>query len=561
MRWNKIVYKFIICCFLMMVIIHPDIFAWNSKVHKEVALDAWYYMEHSTYATQRQKKAIKWFYNNFNTVSNHWDIIAEGAIYPDKVEHVCFCGDAWPEASHYTKPRDHNMTSLYHFIDMYSAYINYRHSEHSNCKNFALPDYKGEHNSWDGYNYRRHEELIADYDSDDSDSWAAWGIDDDNFCTVHTKDGLQLYEYSQGGKGENGLPIGPNNHSCYSRWNQNYSWSDECPNADYWNIIFAPIDNVGRAYYQLSIFYRNLIGAAPLLHSTFQDLALYYLGAAMHTADASVFHHIFNTCGWGHANFEGWADYWYNDQKWFKDQFKKIKWYIDSYYTKDNIDPINRPLRWLVHQLAWSVFNNESINTVWDRDVNEDDGVYDYDSKYWNYCVKAYPATVALAVIIMEKFYIGKEETFQQQAYDHQMTENVIVTPTTPSVKVTVKKFVLVEETDPESGGDDDIYGYFTVKDGVKSENYRIPSSGEYGMDEGDPEDLNSIIFETSHVGQYLEIKADIWDEDWPSSDDIVGQGNLYLTKTQNWGKGGIYKIQCKYPYADGHLDVYIEIK
>jgi len=555
-----------ICVFLVNIPI--SVFAWGGKVHREVALDAWYYMEHSALATQRQRDAIQWFFNNFG-IPNPWVKVGEGTTWPDKVEHVCFCGDSWVEPGHYQSVLGHNFNSWYHFLDMYSAYVDYPHSRHSNCRNFASPDYKGEHNSWDGYNYRRHDELIADYDSDDVDSWAAWYIDDDNFCTTHTKTGLKWYEKFQGAKGINGLLIGPNNHSCYTRWDEDYLFSNECPGADFWNIIFAPIDNVGRAYYQMGLGFRNYLlnqgsyycyyeGVPAAGNETFyKEKALFYLGATLHVADASSFHHIFNSSGWGHSEFESWASNWYSDQQWFQNKHQEIRDYINSYYTQNGVDPVNRPIRWLVHRLAWVVFNNDSMDAVWDRYVDEDDN----DQAYRNYCLEAYPATVALAVIIMEKFYLGKEEVFNQQVFNHPNSENTAVVSSNPSVKVRVKKFKLVDETNPEWPGSDEIYGYFSVEDGIQAvSDFRIPSSGHYSMDEGDTRNLNQVIFNAAHVGDYLKIKARIKEAD-VGADDLVGEGNLQFTPAQNWGKGETHKIQCKYPDSDGHLDVDIQIE
>lgn len=529
-----------------------------SKVHKEIARDAWYYMEHSSYATQRQKDAIKWFFANFNRVEKPWNTVAEGAVWPDRVRYVCFVGWTHKTGSEFGQ----NFTSWFHFLDMYSAFLNYKHSRHPTCGNFNSLDYKGEHNSYDGYNYRRHEETIAGYGSD-WDFLAAWWIDDDNLCLQHgMKTALKWYEYYQGGKGANGLLLGSDNHQCYTQWD------DDNPNSDFWNMIFAPIDNVLRAYYQMAVGLRNyLLGEGSYIcnyegiplsgyENFYQERALFHLGAALHL-DACIFHHIVNSIGWGHKEFESWAEKHYDDQTWFQDQHQEIKNYIESYYREDGIDPIDRPIRWLVHKLAWTIFNQESMDAVWDRYVDKDD----WDSKYDNFCKKVYPPTVALSVIIMEKFYKGKEETFKQQAYDHAMSENTVSDPTTPPVKVKVKKFKLIDETNPEFWWSDEIYGNLTVEDGIVAENHRIPSSGHYSMDEGDSININKNIFETSHVGNYLMIKAEIWEVDHGTADDLVGKSYLYFPSKYNWGKGRTHRIECKYPYADGRLDVYVEVE
>lgn len=519
------------------------VFAWDSKVHKEVARDAWYFMEHSSYATQRQKDAINWIYQAFQQVANPWEIVASGTTWPDKVEHVCFKG-----ITHKKSFWGHNFNSWYHFLDMYSRNHIYSHSEHPNCNNFG---FDGEHNYLDGYNYRRHEELIASYNTDDIDSWAAWWIDDDNFCLQHASDGLELYEKKQGGKGKNGLLIGSTNSHCYTQWD------DDNPKSDFWNIIFAPIDNLGRSYYQMAITHKPLGIQSPtaFIRYFFQYQSLYYLGAALHAADASVFHHVLNSTDHGHSELESWAHNWYDDQKWFKDKYNKIKWYINSYYQMNGVDPIDRPFRWLVHRLASVVYEQESVNQVWERYTDEKD----YDSKYWDYCLKAYPATVAFAIIVIEKFYLDKIEVAEQQLSGHVLAEN-FSSSTNPPIKVRVIKYHLEDMTNPEIG-DDDVYGIFNVNDGKNAEKHRIPSSGDFGMDEGDTKTLNEIVFHQNQVGNSLKISAEIWEADWSSSDDIIGKGTLTFSPNQNWGKGGTYIIKCKYPYEDGHLNVHVKIE
>ncbi|MGE5558791.1 MAG: hypothetical protein ACM3WV_09275 [Bacillota bacterium] len=547
MKKLRILLLFLIA-FMILSLQYSQTRAWGSKMHKELALDAWYYMEHSAQASLRQKNAIQWFYANFNQISNPWNQVASGTTWPDEAQYVCFVG-----MTHKKSFWGHNFNSWYHFLDMYAADWNYAHNRHNHCRNFALPDYKGEHNCWDGYNYRRHEEMLADYDTDDIDSWAAWWIDDDNFCLEHGGTGLQLYEYNQGGKGENGLLIGSSNSGCYTKWD------DDNPHSDFWNMVFAPVDNIGRAYYQIAGTFRSLAlaaGNAPVVSAFYQSQALYYLGASLHAADAAILHHAMNSTDWGHSEIESWASKHYSDQKWFQEQHAKIKWYIDSYFKQDGIDPVDRPFRWLLHRLASVIYSNESIGQLWDRYIDDDD----FDQKYWNYCVKAYPASVAFAVIIMEKFYLGKTEVLSQQAYDHQNSENNAPVHVNPSVKVTVTKFVLVDETNPEWAGSDDIYGKFTVQDGIKAENHRIPSSGDYGMDDGETKNLNILIFQTASVGNLLTIKVQIWDAD-VGDDDVIGEATLNLTSAQNWGKGGTYKLECKYPDSDGHMDVYIKIE
>jgi hypothetical protein len=160
-------------------------------------------------------------------------------------------------------------------------------------------------------------------------------------------------------------------------------------NSDYWNIIFAPIDNVGRYNFQTAL----KVGTKSIV-------SLNYLGRSLHVMDVAVFHHSFNTLGHGHAEFEEWADAHYSDKEWFHDQESKINEFITTYYTQDNIEPKYRPFRWLVHRLHDFIFNEKFMNRVWDRYVP----VEQYDQKYYDYCVEVYPAMVALAVIILEKF-------------------------------------------------------------------------------------------------------------------------------------------------------------
>lgn len=537
MKRSKILFVILVFGILTAAFFPGSIWAWGSKVHREVALDAWYYMEHAAQASQRQKDAIRWFYNRFNLVPNPWEKVAAGTTWPDDVQYVCFKG-----LSHKLDFDGNNFNSWYHFMDMYSAYWDHTHSRHNNCRNFAAPNYKGEHNSWDGYNYRRHEEHIADYDTDDIDSWAAWWIDDDNFCMTHSATGLWLYEYNQGGKGEGGNLIGSSNSGCYTRWD------DDNPNSDFWNMIFAPVDNVGRAYYQYASIFRSASAGSAFN----QQQALFYLGASMHATDAAILHHVLNSTDWGHSEIEDWASHWYNDQTWFHDQFNQIRWYLDSYYKQGGIDPVDRPFRWLVHQLAWVVFNNESIAQLWDRYVDEDVN----DASYRNYCLKVYPACVAFAVIVMEKFYLGKQELFYQQAYDHQNSENVPVQNPNPPVTVTVTKMVLTDETDPEWGGSDDVYVRLRVEDGITAVDRRLPSSGEHDMDDGDTWNANAFIYSTANVGNSLKISIRAYDSD-AGDDDLIGQGSLTLTAAQNWGKGSTHKIVCN---GEGQMDVYVKI-
>lgn len=546
MLFKRMVLLFIFLCIFFIITFPSGLLAWGSTVHREVALDAWYFMEHSAQASQRQKNAIQWFYTNFNRVPSPWNKVAEGTTWPDEVQHVCFVG-----ASHKKDFWGHNFNSWYHFMDMYAADWNYTHSRHGNCRNFASPDYKGEHNCWDGYNYRRHEEMLADYDTDDIDSWAAWWIDDDNFCMTHGSAGINLYEYNQGGKGENGYLISSSNNRCYTRWD------DDNPNSDFWNIIFAPVDNVGRGYYQYANTFRTLALNAgnSAAGVTYQNQALYYLGASIHAADASVLHHILNSTDWGHSEFESWASHWYNDQKWFQEQHQKIKWYLDSYYKQGGVDPVERPFRWLVHRLAQVVYSNESISQLWDRYVDEEDD----DQKYRDYCLKAYPATVAFAIVVMEKFYLGKVEFAQKQAYDHANSENTTSSTTNPAVKVTLTQFHLADETDPEWAGSDDVYGYLTVEDGIVSETYRFPSSGEHDMDDGNTWNINSILFQRSSVGNFLKVTARIWDAD-TGDDQLIGEGYINFSSSNNWGKGNTHKIECKYPDSDGQMNVNVKI-
>ncbi len=62
-------------------------------------------------------------------------------------------------------------------------------------------------------------------------------------------------------------------------------------------------------------------------------------------------------------------------------------------------------------------------------------------------------------------------------------------------------------------------------------------------MDEGDIRDnINVVIFDTPRIGNYLSINVRVYDAD-AGDDDLIGVGSLYLTSSQNWGKGRVLSI------------------
>ncbi|PNV79629.1 MAG: hypothetical protein C0196_05225, partial [Dictyoglomus turgidum] len=90
-----------------------------------------------------------------------------------------------------------------------------------------------------------------------------------------------------------------------------------------------------------------------------------------------------------------------------------------------------------------------------------------------------------------------------------------------------------------------DVYAKFVVSDGIRTVHTRIPSSGDWGMDEGDIRDnINVVIFDTPRIGNYLSINVRVYDAD-AGDDDLIGVGSLYLTSSQNWGKGRVLSIIC----------------
>jgi len=150
--------------------------------------------------------------------------------------------------------------------------------------------------------------------------------------------------------------------------------------------------------------------------------------------------------------------------------------------------------------------------------------------------METYPKAVECAVAIMERAY-----------YLRVVSPTQIQVP----VMVIVKKFRLI-----------DVYAKFVVSDGIRTVHTRIPSSGDWGMDEGDIRDnINVVIFDTPRIGNYLSINVRVYDAD-AGDDDLIGVGSLYLTSSQNWGKGRVLSIICNGGGpGEGEMEVVVEIR
>lgn len=530
---------FIISLFFSFTILNSNkIYSWGGTIHSEIVKDAYYFMEHSTLATPQQKSAANWMSTNWGFPSERpWDIIAKGAVEFDQLPNLCFDNDEpWPFHRHMTKPEDSwipdwlirifaegtNYSAFMHFLDYESFMRGWSNSSHPGRVG-------GIHNNIDGYNYIRHKTLVGN--SSDDDYWVDIWMGNDDFCIAHSGILLDWYERDEGGRDEAGNLISATNHSCYTRWDK-----------DHHNIIYAPIDNLSNYWFKQSQDWWNHPYWGP-----------YYLGFSLHAVgDASEIHHVFNTLGWGHAEFESWANYWYPQRgelsylgrrRWF--DLGEVKRALDSVFTEGGIPPYQREVKWLIERLAKEVYNYSKANwnDLWGKTPSKTTFYTPFD----NYMMNIYPKAVACAVAIMERGYYLSVVAQQR--------------PRIP-VTVIVKRFKLIDETNPEWVGADDVYAKFTVTDGRNINYVRIPPSGDWGMDEGDIRDnINTIIFDTPNVGNYLSINIRVYDAD-VGDDDLIGAGSLYLTSSQNWGKGRIYTIRCNGGGpGEGEMEVTIEIR
>lgn len=389
-------------------------FAWCNKVHKGIALEAYYYMNNTTQATENQKKAAQSMSKNWQvnflgkplnmawgTVTQPikpWEIVAKGVVDIDHLDNLCFDNDEddWWKLfgafhKHYTGvdttidlgfyefKLDANYTSFMHFLDLPSKVANWSHKAHDDT------DKKGGiHNDIDGYNYIRHEKVFPGSFADVDDAVDTW-MGDDDFCIKHSGFLLDWYEKQQGAKDEWGNSISSKNHSCYTRWDNDHKY-----------IIYAPIDNLSRFWSLQAInFWNNPNGA-------------YYMGYALHAAgDVSQMHHVFNTLGWGHSNFEAWADYWFDNRKsvWFNKD--KVKEELETLYTVDGVQPHKRTVRWLLQKLAYETFEYTLAHPeLWDKDTDKKK----FDTAYDNYMKEIYPKAVACSVAMMERCYYLAEK-------------------------------------------------------------------------------------------------------------------------------------------------------
>ncbi|MGC9002291.1 MAG: hypothetical protein ACP5J9_04925 [Dictyoglomus sp.] len=409
-----------------------------------------------------------------------------------------------------------------HFLDFPSLMNNLSHDSHGNRRS-------GIHNNIDGYNYIRHSKFVKG--EKDDDYWVDWWMGNDDFCMVHSGVLLDMYERDEGGRDKNGNLISSVNYSCYTRWDK-----------DHHNIIYAPIDNLSDYWFKQNQDWWSHPYWGP-----------YYLGYALHAVgDASEMHHVFNTLGWGHSEFESWASYWYqfrgekeymSRSRWF--DMRKVRDALNTVFAQDGIPPYRRDVKWLIERLAREVYNYSIRNwsTLWGREPSKTIFYKPFD----DYMMEIYPKAVACAVAIMERAY-----------YLRVVSPTQIQVP----VMVIVKKFRLIDETNPEWAGEDDVYAKFVVSDGIRTVHTRIPSSGDWGMDEGDIRDnINVVIFDTPRIGNYLSINVRVYDAD-AGDDDLIGVGSLYLTSSQNWGKGRVLSIICNGGGpGEGEMEVVVEIR
>ncbi|HPU43147.1 MAG TPA: hypothetical protein PLS98_02920 [Dictyoglomaceae bacterium] len=513
-----------------------DTFSWGGVIHSEIVKDAYYYMEHVSYATAQQRSAANWMTQNWGFPDNRpWDIIASGAVDFDKLPNLCFDNDElWPFHRHMTRPEGSwipdwiihmfangtNYSAYMHFLDYPSYVNNWQDSSHGNRRG-------GIHNNIDGYNYIRHKTLVNN--AHDDDYWVDVWMGNDDFCITHSGALLDWYEKSEGGKDETGNLISSTNYSCYTRWEN-----------DHHNMIYAPMDNLSDYWFKQSQDWWSHPYWGP-----------FYLGYCLHgVGDLSEIHHVFNTLAWGHSEFEDWANYWYTyrgekeyegRKRWF--DVEKVKNALNNTFTVGGIPPYKREVRWLLEKLAQKVYNYSTANwnNLWGAEPSKTTFYIPYD----DYMREIYPVAVACCVAIMERGY-----------YLHYS-----VSPN-PPVMVVVKRYTLVDETNPEWAGKDDVYAKFVITDGVRTQSTRVPSSGDWGMNEGDIRDgINVIVFETPNVGNYLSINIRVYDAD-TGDDDLIGVGSLFLTSGQNWGKNRTYDIVCNGGGpGEAQMDVRIEIK
>ena len=448
---------------LILVITSSMVNAFGGMVHKEIALDAYYYMEHRAEATANQRAAAVWMTSNWGIPGaaeewkrKPWTIIAEGARAFDYLSNICFDNDEFFDI-HYTSAFGHDYTSWTHFLDLASKYGNWAHSSHNNKTG-------GIHNDIDGYNYKRHEEnLTPGYDFDKDDAVSTW-MGNDDFCIVHSGYLLDIYERDQGGKDDNGVPISSSNHSCYTRWNYDFD-----------NMIFAPIDNVGNHWYGKAVAFGANRYYGP-----------YYLGYALHAVgDCGAFHHLCNSTGWGHTEFEDWANEWYakrGESIWFN--YAKVKTSIQTDFTKGGIAPANRDFKWLVNRLA-ALSYEYGRTRVWDRYTDKES----FDASFDDYMQYVYPKAVACAVILMEKLYnLVQQNTTPQQAM----------------VKLVITR--VAAKDDPDGWGWADYYSKVNIGGQSFATNY---------VDDDDDISPNwTFTAAVSTTPIEVPIKIEIWDSD-----------------------------------------------
>jgi hypothetical protein len=441
--------------------------AFNGTIHREICLDAFYYMQHCTEATANQRDAAAWMCKTWGDPGSSvewkkypWTIIAQGAKDFDYMGNLCFDNDEF-YSIHYTSGFGHDYTAYMHFLDLASKIGNWPHASHNNKKG-------GIHNDIDGYNYRRHNDYLAPNSWDIDDDISTW-MGNDDFCIVHSGSLLDMYERDQGGADDSGRLISAANNSCYTRWDKGFD-----------NIIFAPIDNLGNYWYNKAVAFGKNKYYGP-----------YYLGYSFHAiGDCSAFQHLANSMGWGHAQYEDWADAWYTKREfdWFN--FANVKSAIDNDFKVGGQAPANQDFRWLVNRLA-TLSYDKGRTLVWDRYTGKStfDSSFDEDLKY------VYPRAVACAVILMEKLYnnIGKPPS-----------PGITPPPQQANIKLTITRVQAIDSVD--TWGSADFYPKVSIAGQQFSKNYL--------EDKDDISPNWEFLVAVNTTPDDIPIKLEIWDSD-----------------------------------------------
>jgi hypothetical protein len=354
---------------IMVLAVHTVTYAFNEKVHTEIAVRAGKYME-SDIETPNQKAAWEWIKGRYD-----YKNIPYGAVQFDYMNNFCLSA-AWgtihnryidiPGRGRY------DFSTFGHFLDIPSTRNpSWTHPAHHGKSG-------GIHNDIDGYNYARHPRPYFAADADDA---VATVLGLAYFCPGHSGYLLDIVEGNQGGVDDFGKPITSNNNGCYV---------NSYPYWYYPNLIFPPVDNLGNACYGYAVSFKNDKLLAPL-----------NLGFSCHAVgDCAAFFHVNNNMGWGHAELETWADAWVerHGKDWFS--VYKVKESITYDFYVDGIDPAKRDVKWLVTRLATFAYEFGKP-VVWDNypDPGKEDAKSEQYMKYIG------PKAVACMVIIQEKYY------------------------------------------------------------------------------------------------------------------------------------------------------------